>query len=752
MKKRLISIFALVIVVAMVASLAVGCSFFQENDYRVANETYVTVNHPNGVTLTISYNELLDYCNSNSRLYSYVNYYGLSVGEALDLCLQGKIQATYLLAEQMGYLTDKNKTSQARVDALVGGGAKERAEQVLTFAERYLAIYTVNESIKSSLDTFIEEAKADEWSREYKKIASENVKEIVLTEATLSYLEKFFDNGEGCLIGADLDESKIVAKVIYDDDSESQEFVVPSEGYSVAFTSEKTSNYTARTEEKNFTVKFTETKEGEDGEIEEIEHTYVYDYTLVYPRDVKAEEEEETDYSVVTIDEVEVPRYAKENEIPEAVKAQPLNLEEKYQSLLTNGGDKYEIEAYRLLIDNMKNNNRDMDYFYKSQFEAQASNSFNAEVYLNADASFNSKTEADLNARIVKEFKYLYENQKNGYHGKKDDEIKSAFISAVSSTGTGMDTLYYRPQVVDLSSYFFVKQVLFKFDTDVINFLESIRANDEEVEKACEYFMNTEKVLASNPDYDADFDCPKHELMEDGAECAHGENEGLCPSIAFAESEEVIADVIARMQSELGALYAEQKYDEAYELFEKYLYSYCDDAGSFNADWGYLIAPEKDDNSWVENFTELAGNIYSYNTNVGNAFVADGEIGVSFTYSLSGTASSDYAGVSVMMVAKTPFIGESGDELVFANDDEIISYLQSTFNGKGVSLYDTLKKNIRDEERSLAYNDYIKIVPQDVYERDEENNKITANKDYKGVIEINTKKLKKNIYDQYLGK
>ncbi|MBO5773980.1 MAG: hypothetical protein J6R44_04025 [Clostridia bacterium] len=751
MKRRVISIFALVMVVAMVASLAVGCSFFQENDYRVANETYVTVNH-NGVTLTISYNELMDYCNANSRLYSYVQYYGLSVGEALDLCIQSKIQATYLLAESMGYLTDASKTSQARYDALYGKGAKGKAEDVLTYAERLLAIYSVNNSIDTSIESYQKEAQNDEWAREYNKIDSENVKEIVLTDATLAYLDRFFGEEKECVIGADLDESKIVAKVIYDDDSESAEFVVPQEGYSVAFSSEKTENFQEKKEDKTFTVLFKETKEKADGEIEEIEHTYVYDYTLVYPRDVKAEAVEETDYSVVTIDEVDVNRYAKENEIPDAVKAvaQIRNIEDEYNALIANGGDKHKIEGYRLLIDNMKNSNRTMEYFYKSQFESQANSAFSSEVYAKSEASFNASS--DLDARIVKQFKYLYENQKNGYYGKNTEETKKSFISALGSTGTGMDTLYYHPAVVDLDDYFFVKQVLFKFDAEVVKFLEDVRHDEDALDNACKYFMETETVLASNPDYDAEYECPLHALKEEGAECKF-DGEGLCPSIAYADSEEKIIDVINRLEGELTALYAEGKYEEAEALFEKYLYSYCDDAGSFNADWGYLITAEKDDNSWVEDFTLLAKDIYAYNTTEGNAFVADGEIGISYTCNLTGNTTSDYAGVSVMMVANTPFIAKDGSELVFQDDASIIAYLKSTFNGKGKSLYEVLKNGLKEEDKSIAYNEYIKVVPQDIYERNEDKkNKITVNKDYKDVIEINVKKLKKNIYDQYLGK
>lgn len=753
MKKRIFTIFALMLVVAMMATALVGCSFFRENDYRVANETYVTVKHPNGVTLNVSYNEILDYCNGSSRLYSYVQYYGLSVGEALDLCIEGKIQSTYILADAMGTLTDASKTSQNRINALYGKGAKAKAEDVLTYAERYAAIFAVNDSIDNALETNKETARAEDWSRAYKKISQENVEEIVLTEATLTYLDKFFANGEGCLIGADLDESKVVAKVIYEDGSESAEFVVPSEGYKTAFSSEKTDNYQERTEEKTFTIKFTEISFDEEGEEVETEIVYDYDYTLVYPRDVKAEAEEKADYSKVTIDEAKVDRYALDADIPAGVKAvaQIRDVYAERDNLVANGGDKYEIEAYRLLIENMEANNRDMAYYYKSQFEAMATTALQEELYKGAEEAFATRT--DVDARIIEEFKYLYNNQKNTYHGKNEEESKKAFISQVASTGTGMDTLYYHPAVVDLDEYFFVKQVLFKFDSEVVAFLEDLRHDDEAVEEACKYFMATEKAMASNPNYDVDFDCPLHELKEEGAECAKSEEDEICPSIAYTEEDE-ISDIITKIEGELKALYAEDKYAEASELFEKYLYTYCDDAGSFNANWGYLVTADKDDNSWVENFTDLAKEIYAYNGKVGNTFTADNKIGVSFTYSLSGNASSDYAGVSIMMVAKTPFAGKDGSEFDISNmsDADILAHLKAQVKGDGTSLYDALKDGILSEDRNLAYSDYVKIVPQDVFERDEENNKITVNKDYKDVIEIKVKKLKKNIYDEYLGK
>ena len=757
MKKRILSIFALILVVAMMASLVVGCTFFRENDNRSANETYVTVKH-NGVTLTISYNEILDYCNGSSRLYYYVNYYGMEIGEALDLCIQAKIQSTYLLAEAMGYLTSQDSVSGARINALYGQGKKAKAEDVLTIAERYAAIFAVNSSIETSLEGFIEEAKADEWSRAYKKLVTENVKEIVLTDATLAYLDKFFDGGEGCLVGADLDESKVKAQIVYDDDTKSDEFVVPSEGYSVAFTSEATENYSDRTEKKNFTVVFNETSEDAEGEVIETPHTYVYDYTLIYPRTTKTEVEEKDPYDVLTIDEVKVNRYAQEADIPQAVKdgAKIRDVHAEYASVKAAGTDKYLIEAYRMLIENMEKNNRSMEYFYKSQFESQALSALNQELYGKGQASFEAQS--DIDAQIVSEFKYLYGTNKDNYHGNTADEDKADFISTVTSTGTGLDTLYYHPAVENIDDYFFVKQVLFKFDAEVLAFLEDLRNDEEALEEACKYFMETETVMESNPDYDPDFDCPCHELKEEGATCT----DEKCPSLAFikGESDKTIKQVIDTLQTEMAAIYADanktdaEKSAAAYDLFENYLYSYCDDAGSFNANWGYLVAPEKEDNSWVENFTNLAKDIFNYDSTVGNTFVADGEMGVCYTYSLTGSATSDYAGVTVMMVSATPFEGIDGSALDISqmSDAEIITYLKSRVKGDGTTLYQALRDGLLEEAKSQAYTDYVSNMPTEIFERDPENNKITVNKDYKDSIKINVRKLKKHIYDEYLGK
>ena len=86
------------------------------------------------------------------------------------------------------------------------------------------------------------------------------------------------------------------------------------------------------------------------------------------------------------------------------------------------------------------------------------------------------------------------------------------------------------------------------------------------------------------------------------------------------------------------------------------------------------------------------------------------------------------------------------------SDAEIITYLKSRVKGDGTTLYQALRDGLLEEAKSQAYTDYVSNMPTEIFERDPENNKITVNKDYKDSIKINARKLKKHIYDEYLGK
>lgn len=728
LKKRIFGLLAVLLIASLLAACAVGCTFVKKNEDRAANENYVTINNK-GITLTVSYNELMDYFNSMG--YYYINYYGYSVADTLDVCISTKIQTKYLLTEAMVYLTG-DAVSAARKSVLVGGGAKVNPVDVLTVAEKYAAIYAVNSSIDSSIETAEEEAYQEDLNRIMKAVSSENVKEIVFDDETEAYFAKFFHDGEGCYVGNEFDTDRVKIRVVYDNGEKSEAFIVPTGAYTTAFSSEATEDYAERTEDKNFVISFTENVTDKDGNVTEEAHTLTYDYKLVYPRETLEEVEEPTDYAEITIGDFDpISRYAKESEIPDEIKAacRIRNLEQEYADA-EKSGNKYKTEAYRVTLENMKNSYKTMEYFYNSQYESTVLSALQAEIYLAADNSAGADGVIS-DAKIAEEYRYLYTTGKNSY-GTDADANKSAFITAIKN---GMDTVYYYPSVTDIDEYYYVYQILFSFTDEMEAFLEEAGDDEETIKEFTDYFYTILETQPSNADYDAEkYDPEDAETVE-----------------PFGDKV-LVKDVIAELETKLGEIYngtSENKASEATALFLEYLYKYNDDPGIFNNAYGYLMTADPDDSGWVDAFNELGEAIFTYNNSalggagkVGNAFDADGHLAYK---------ASNY-GIHLMMISSTPFAGVNDEELaLMGTDAEIIAYLKSRVNpSTGKSLYETLRDGLKTENRTLKYNAFVSNVPEDIFERDEKN-KLTVNESVKGFIDINVKKIKKEIYDVYLG-
>ena len=203
----------------------------------------------------------------------------------------------------------------------------------------------------------------------------------------------------------------------------------------------------------------------------------------------------------------------------------------------------------------------------------------------------------------------------------------------------------------------------------------------------------------------------------------------------------------------------EGKQQAALEIFLDYLYTYNDDPGIFNNAYGYLMTADPEDSGWVDAFNELGDAIFGYYNNavggkgaIGNAFEeVDGENGKEVKLAWR---ASDY-GIHLMMISATPFKdadstdGTTYDELTMP--DDIIGYLKGRKNpDTGVSMYETLRKGLRDENRTAVYNDFVKKVPTDIFERNDKN-KLVLNENVKGWLEINANKIKKEIYEVYAG-
>ena len=743
LRKRIFTVSAMLLIAAVLAASVAGCTFIRENEYRAANEAYATVSH-NGYTLEITYNEFIDYFNTMG--YFYVNSYGYSVEDALDLCISSKIQQKYLLTEAMVYLSDPDSVGQERVAALSNLPVKTPSD-ALTPAEYYAAVYAVSNSMITSAEDIAEESRQTEYTRIMNAVSSRDVSGIDFSDETKDYFETFFHAGAGCYVGQQLDLERVKIVVKYDDGKVSDPFVVPTAQYTTAFTSEATSDYSERTEEKEFVISFDESVTGSDGEETTEKHTLTYDYDLIYPRETKAEPEEETDYTTVTIGDFDpVSRYAKDSEIPDEIKqaCRTISPIEEMEAA-EKKGDSYMADAWRRVNENLNSANKTLTDLYASQFESAVLSALQAELYNQADRAF-----AATDAAVAAEYKYLYATAKDSYTGAADDD-KAAFIEAV---GEGTDSLYYYPAIDDIGSYYYVYQILFSFTDEQAAFLEDELGDDEEaIEEFTQLIFRSLKTQPSDPGYDAEnYDPEDAEAKE-----------------PFGE-EELVSDVIGKLESVLGKIYAgqalteaEDGYDYAAEqldtpekrsaaaidVFLDYLYRYNDDPGIFNNAYGYLMTADPEDSGWVDAFNELGDAVFKVENAglgsgtglVGNAFGADGKLA---------WKASNY-GIHLMMVSATPFKGVTGELVLPATDADIVAYLKGRTNpDTGESMYGVITDGLKSENRTTVYNAFISGVPTDLFTRDKKN-KLVLNDSVKDWLSINAKKIKNEIYKVYLG-
>ena len=743
LRKRIFTVLAMLLIAAVLAASVAGCTFIRENEYRAANEAYATVSH-NGYTLEITYNEFIDYFNTMG--YFYVNSYGYSVEDALDLCISSKIQQKYLLTEAMVYLSDPDSVGQERVAALSNLPVKTPSD-ALTPAEYYAAVYAVSNSMITSAEDIAEESRQTEYTRIMNAVSSRDVSGIDFSDETKDYFETFFHAGAGCYVGQQLDLERVKIVVKYDDGKVSDPFVVPTAQYTTAFTSEATSDYSERTEEKEFVISFDESVTGSDGEETTEKHTLTYDYDLIYPRETKAEPEEETDYTTVTIGDFDpVSRYAKDSEIPDEIKqaCRTISPIEEMEAA-EKKGDSYMADAWRRVNENLNSANKMLTDLYASQFESAVLSALQAELYNQADRAF-----AATDAAVAAEYKYLYATAKDSYTGAADDD-KAAFIEAV---GEGTDSLYYYPAIDDIGNYYYVYQILFSFTDEQAAFLEEELGDDEAaIEEFTQLIFRRLKTQPSDPGYDAEnYDPEDAEAKE-----------------PFGE-EELVSDVIGKLESVLGKIYAgqalteaEDGYDYAAEqldtpekrsaaaidVFLDYLYRYNDDPGIFNNAYGYLMTADPEDSGWVDAFNELGDAVFKVENAglgsgtglVGNAFGADGKLA---------WKASNY-GIHLMMVSATPFKGVTGELVLPATDADIVAYLKGRTNpDTGESMYGVITDGLKSENRTTVYNAFISGVPTDLFTRDKKN-KLVLNDSVKDWLSINAKKIKNEIYKVYLG-
>jgi hypothetical protein len=721
----------------------------------VVNEALVKVTK-NGITIEVTKNEILDqFYTVYSQYAQYIQQGYYKVDDILTGAIEGKIQTAYLLTEAMPFLVNKAEVGDKRFNVLVGAGKAEKPVDVLTFAEKSLAIYSVNKNMDDSIEKLKEDAKIKDINKKAKKINQTNIRDLHFTEATQQYLQDVYYTGN------EIDRARIVIYIEYKDGSKSEEFAVASSMFKTEFSSEfKEDNSTKDPEEKKIEIVITE-EEGTGDNIEKVEHKLEHNYTLKNPRATKNDPEKEVKLDAFEIDDVEVGRYDTVAELKaKGAYYEERDFNQELETLKnTAGTDPFLIEGYEELLNNLKRGHKSVSYYYETAYKTTVISALQAELGIKA---LSATTEESIKREVLEQFNFLYDSGKKEYKAGNDDASKEANAETFKTkVGDKIDSLYYYPAYEDLNGVFYVYNLLFKFTDEQLEFLKNHGGTGEELKAYQNFLLQDLKTKPANPDYDPEYECPLHKDLVDGATCSH-EGEGICPAVPFGkivdgkleiDHEEKVADVMARLENELKAIYEdetktkEERGKAALAKFEEYMYIYSEDGGIKNNSLGYYGTSS----SWDTNFVELSKAVFAYDNDkvgddkVGNAFGLkdDGTVGLIYRYSVYGP--------HMVAISFVPFANDTKDkELTFANDAEKLAYLNRTFDNTGATYYDKIRKTIESSKKQAAYTDFVTSHTPDKYFELNEKNKIKLEKDLKDTMEMNTKKIEK-ILEEYLG-
>lgn len=688
MKKKII---ALVILVAVVAVCFSGCTFIKKNEERQSNEVLAVISDK-GFTLTITRNELLTYVNYMLNQYSQYGYtpdYTTLVPDVFDYLISQK----YLVIVAMDYLKNHTDRKGLMAGENIAGLDLTTPEGILTVGERYAAIKTVNDTFESEIDTFV----ADYEKERRTALISEREDEI---EAYLAdgyevdsvYIKEGSYKDE-YLTGQTLDESKVFLVVALTKGEDKKEVDLP---YS---TSLDVTDFTFSTEadssagtvvEKSIKLKYDEAALNDDGETEYVTHTSdPVEYKLVKPRGTEAKEEEEVDPAVGSV----ANRYKKLSEI---------DADERYGLFDYNAGNTAALkEAYRQFRQSKKNmlinfDTNGLAYYYDSQYESAIISAFEHEL---------TKTSASkvTDAMIKAEYDVLLARQAEEYSVLTDKEKVDKFVAAIKgSNNINLESTYYIPvdailaEGYKMSDFFAIAHILFKFNDQQSTFIttEGAGRSDEAIKELRELTSKYITTNRSNPDYDAEFECPFHSDLDTEAECTKPDGTAICPAIAydpdgaglklFGEGgDEGIFEEISRV---LDALPMEERFD----VFKKYMSLYNDDGGALASTTGYFIPPEGIAHSYDgDDFPNLARALLAESATVGNTFV-NGSLGYAFTT----------YGLHIMAISFMPF----ADAASYADNALAIN---AELNLAGDTHYSIIKKTLEESEKKKAYNEYV---------------------------------------------
>lgn len=177
MKKRIVIVLALILTLAFTMSALVGCDeIFKKNEERDAKQIVASVSYGNQ-TATVTKGELT--ASFNNYAYYYVYYYSLTYEEAANYIVKSLAQRELLVLFAKEYLTNSYVAS----GLLPEGSVPELVtlRQLLTRSEYNKAIEETNSDMRSSLKTLVENLYTD---AQYNNATTDSTDETPADDAT----------------------------------------------------------------------------------------------------------------------------------------------------------------------------------------------------------------------------------------------------------------------------------------------------------------------------------------------------------------------------------------------------------------------------------------------------------------------------------------------------------------------------------------------------------------------------------------
>lgn len=677
MKKRIV---AFVILVAMSAMIFSGCTFIKKNEEREANEVLATVTS-DGITLTVTRNELLTYVNYMAQQYAQYGStpdFSTLLPEIYDYLISQK----YLIIKGMVYLKSLDHRKDVMAGNVLSGISVNTPEGVLTLAERYDAIKKVNETFQSEIDGYLEEYANEQRNQQISNVENQisllkqqgyAISKVAIKEG--SYKEEYLTTDK-------LDESKIFLNIHMTKGTDEEVLELP---YSVslvdsenAFTLELSSEESSKkVVTKNVVLKYEEAIEENADDTAYVTHkSEAVSYKLVKPRGTEPKEEEKN------FEEGDIKgRYNKLDNIAAEDKAEYFNYSTASTKELNEAFRRFR-EAKKSMLINFEQDG--LKYYYRSQFESAVLTAVQHEL----ERSIPDTAVTDQ--MINDEYNVLYERQKEEYSLLTPKEQVQQFTAAINGSGEiSLSNMYYVPEAAlaaegyDLSYFVGIAHILFKFDDTQTAFIkaESAGMTPEQLKELKNLVAQSTTTSRSNPDYDPEFE-------------GEWDGEGIDPKLAF-DPDGIDINVYGE-NSVYEALYAELKAAadgaERFEIFKKYMAYYNDDNGAFTSPTGYPIFPKGIKHSYDgDDFPELGRMLAEMDLSQGSVFL--GEPGNEYI----GYAFTSY-GVHWMMISFVPFVEGTVEGNAIT--------LNAVLNLKGDTHKTLIKDKLLETMRTNAYTEF----------------------------------------------